>query len=134
MKATLISILIAGVLIIAALVFTSPDGARPADVDDSNPNNVSFVEGKQIIEIDVVGGGYSPRISKAKANIPTVLRMNTTGFLSCAAALSIPAIKYRANLPLSGVTDIEIPPQEPGTSFRGLCAMGMYSFEILFEN
>lgn len=134
MKLIFISILIAGTLIIGALAFNGSDNGQTADIPKAQAKNVSVVDGKQIIEIDVLGGGYSPRVSTAKANMPTVLRMNTSGFFSCAAALSLPSIKYRENLPLTGVTDIEIPPQPAGSKFQGLCAMGMYSFVINFES
>lgn len=39
----------------------------------------------------------------------------------------------RKNLPPSGTTDIEIPPQKAGAVVQGLCAMGMYNFSIKFE-
>jgi hypothetical protein len=42
-------------------------------------------------------------------------------------------MNYQKNLPPSGVTEIEIPPQEAGSTFEGLCGMGMYGFEIAFK-
>lgn len=134
MKLIFISILIAGSFVVGALAFSGSNNGQTAEITDGNVNNVSVSDGKQIIEIDVNGGGYSPKVSIAKANMPTILRMKTSGFLSCASALSLPAIKYRENLPLTGVTDIEIPPQEAGSKFQGLCAMGMYSFLINFNS
>jgi len=133
MKATLASILIAGVLIVGAVVF-SGNGNNDIGIDNKNVNNVNIIDGKQIVEIDVLGGGYSPKVSYAKAGLPTILRMKTSGFFSCAGALSIPAMSYRANLPLTGVTDIEMPVSIAGTKIKGLCAMGMYSFVINFES
>jgi hypothetical protein len=35
-------------------------------------------------------------------------------------------------LPMSGLTEIEIPPQAPGTTLTGTCAMGMYRLNIKF--
>lgn len=134
MKLIFISIFVAGLLIIGVLVFNGRDNGQTAGIPEDKANNVSIVDGKQMVEIDVLGGGYSPQISRAKANIPTVLRMKTNGFFSCAGALSLPSIKYRENLPLSGVTDIVIPPQASGSKFQGICAMGMYSFIINFES
>lgn len=99
---------------------------------DGNINNVSIVDGKQIIEIGAKGG-YSPRTTNAQANIPTVIKMKTNGSFDCSSALVIPSLNYRNNLPLSGETLIEVPAQKPGSKLQGLCAMGMYSFTIDFN-
>ena len=75
MKATVISITVAIVLIGSALVLAR-GGVSPADSIPAN--NVSVVDGKQVIEIRAKGG-YQPRRSIAKAGIPTVIRFNTNG-------------------------------------------------------
>jgi plastocyanin domain-containing protein len=98
----------------------------------SGQSNVSVVDGKQVIQIDAKGG-YAPRNTVAKANMPTTLNVQTSGTFDCSSALVIPSIKYRTNLPPSGVTPIEIPPQPAGTTLKGVCSMGMYSFAIAFE-
>jgi plastocyanin domain-containing protein len=95
-------------------------------------NNVSIVDGTQIVEIRAKGG-YSPRRSVAKAGVPTILRMKTSGTFDCSGALVIPAINYQENLPMSGNTDITLPAQTAGKTIQGFCAMGMYSFEVDFE-
>lgn len=95
-------------------------------------NNVSVVDGTQIVEIGAKGG-YSPKRSVAKAGIPTILRMKTNGTFDCSGAVVIPSINYQENLPMSGSTDIKLPAQEKGKTIQGLCAMGMYSFEVDFE-
>ncbi len=95
-------------------------------------NNVSIVEGKQIIEINAKGG-YAPRTSNAQANIPTTLKISTLGTFDCSSSLVIPSIGYRANLPPSGETLVELPPQAQGSTLRGVCGMGMYSFSIGFN-
>ena len=95
-------------------------------------NNVSMVDGKQIITINAKGG-YSPKITTAQAGIPTVIVMTTKGTFDCASALTIASVGYRGNLPPSGVTRIDIPPQEAGAKLQGLCAMGMYNFAINFN-
>jgi uncharacterized protein len=100
--------------------------------EESSANNVSLVNGRQIIKIDVKGG-YSPRLTVAKAGVPTTLKMETKGTFDCSSALSIPSMNYRTNLPPSGSTDVEIPSQKKGTVLRGMCSMGMYGFEVKFE-
>lgn len=135
MKAITISIILAGLLIGGAIIYAN-QSRQPATLTDQagqpNINNVSIVDGKQIIEIGAKGG-YSPRITTAKANMPSIIRMSTKGSFDCSSAVSIPGLGYRANLPPTGTTDIEVPPQKPGSALQGLCAMGMYNFQIKFN-
>jgi len=95
-------------------------------------NNVTSTNGKQIIEISAKGG-YSPRLSEAKADTPSVIRVKTNGTYDCSSYLVIPSVGYRSALPQTGVTDIEIPAQKSGTILQGLCGMGMYNFQVKFE-
>jgi hypothetical protein len=93
-------------------------------------NNVSVVDGKQIITINAKGG-YNPRKSSAKSGIPTVLKVVTNGTYDCSSAIRIPSLKYSANLPPSGETEIDL--GQPATGkLAGSCGMGMYFFEIDF--
>jgi plastocyanin domain-containing protein len=80
-----------------------------------------------------VRGGYSPREIVAKADTPLTLTMHTQNTFDCSASVSIPAISYRANLPNTGDTPIQIPAQKAGTTIRGTCGMGMYNFSVRFE-
>jgi plastocyanin domain-containing protein len=59
--------------------------------------------------------------------------MQTTGTFDCSSTLNIPSLNYQKNLPATGVTEIEIPPQPAGSTIEGLCGMGMYKFEIAFK-
>ena len=129
MKLTVASIILALIFIGGAIIFAR-NGAK-TDTAVSQ-NNVSVADGKQIIEIDAKGG-YSPSVTIAKANIPTVIKVKTQGTFDCSSALVIQSIGYRANLPSSGETLIEVPPQEAGSTLRGMCAMGMYNFSIKFN-
>ena len=130
-KTTAISILVAAVLIGGAIIFSS--GGQDSNTDTASAaNNVSVVDGKQIITINAKGG-YSPKVTAAKAGMPTVLKMDTQGTFDCSSALSIPSLSYRNNLPPSGETAIDVPPQKAGTKLQGLCAMGMYSFAVHFN-
>lgn len=94
--------------------------------------NVSAVGGKQVVEIRAKGG-YAPRVTAAKANVATVINVQTNGTFDCSSALTVPAVGFRAMLPSSGITPIEIPPQRPGTTIKGVCSMGMYSFTVKFN-
>lgn len=93
---------------------------------------VEIIDGIQYVRIEA-GGGYSPQITEAKAGIPTKLIMKTDGIFDCSASLVIPSIGYQKILPQSGETEIDLGTPKPGVPFKGLCGMGMYSFEINFS-
>lgn len=128
MKSTAISIVIAGALIGGAIFYS---GARSAGGTDVPADNVSIVDGKQIIEVSVQGG-YRPRKSIAKAGVPTTLRFVTNNTYDCSAAVRIPGVGYSAFLPSTGKTDVSLGTPQAGV-LRGSCAMGMYTFEIDFQ-
>ena len=134
-KNIIISIVIATALIIFAIVLTSPktnNQSNSTSITEETPvNNVSIIDGKQIIDIKAKGG-YTPRKSVAKANIPTILRMNTSGTFDCSSSVRIPSMNIFKSLPQSGVTDIDLGTQKVGT-LNGSCGMGMYPFEIEFQ-
>lgn len=126
------SILISGLIIAGAIVLVnSNNNDRPVVVDNQNADNVSIVDGKQIVEI-TAKGGYYPRVSAAKSGTPTTLRFNTRGTFDCSAAVRIPKLNITEYLPQSGVTDIDLGTQPRGT-LQGTCGMGMYPFEIEFR-
>ena len=120
----MISLVIAAFLVGGAMMLSS-------DNEDAK-NNVSVVDGKQIITIDAKGR-YSPKVTTARADMPTIIKMKTLGTFDCTAALSIPSLDYRKNLPPSGETLITIPPQKTGAVIQGVCGMGMYNFAINFN-
>ena len=126
MKLTVISILVAVVLIVGAILFTRGDTNTNVDA-----NNVSVVDGKQIIEIRAKGG-YQPRKSIAQAGLPTILRFDTNGTFDCSSSVRIPSLNISQILPQAGETDIDLGLPQIGT-LQGMCGMGMYRFEIEFK-
>jgi plastocyanin domain-containing protein len=129
MKSTIISIIIALSLIGGVLVL----GKSSSNAENNVPvNNVSIIDGKQIIEIKAKGG-YFPRKSIAKAGIPTIIRFNTTGTFDCSSYVRIPSLNIGQNLSSSGTTDIDLGVQT-ANNLQGACGMGMYPFEIDFQN
>ena len=129
MKAIVISIIVAVVLIGGAFMLTRGDGT-PEQV--ANANNVSIVDGKQIIEISAKGG-YQPRKSIAKAGIPTIIRFDTKGTFDCSSSVRIPSMNISKVLPQTGSTDIDVGTQKVAT-LQGTCGMGMYPFEVEFKS
>ena len=120
---------------LVAIVIIGGSIALSRNIDPKEPTsitNVSTRDGKQYIDI-TAKGGYSPRNTVASANVPTILKIDTHGTFDCSSAVRIPSLNYSKNLPSSGTTEVEIPPQKPGTKIQGLCAMGMYSFSVMFN-
>lgn len=121
------------VIVVIGFVFLIGSGNNnSADVKGASSNVVSTSGDKQIIEV-TVSGGYSPRTINAKAGVPTIIRMKSDGAYGCERAFRIPSLGISKTLPASGNTDIEITSQNAGTSLRGSCSMGMYSFVINFN-
>lgn len=122
----ILSILVAALVIGGAIVFgQKPDGTEQA------VQNVSMEGEKQIIEIDAKGG-YSPKLTTAKAGVPTVLRLKTSGTYDCSSAVTIPSVGFRKNLDATGITEVEVPIHVAQGTLEGTCAMGMYSFSVRF--
>lgn len=137
-KNTIISIVVSAALIIFAIVLTSGKTNNQSSnqsgtnaTQETSVNNVSIIDGKQIIEI-TAKGGYTPRKSIAKAGIPTILRFNTNGTFDCSSSVRIPSMNIFKSLPQRGTTDIDLRTQKIGT-LNGSCGMGMYPFEISFQ-
>ena len=120
--------ILSGVILIGGTIIYS----NRSNDSRMEPNNVTVSNGQQIIAINAKGG-YFPRTSRAQAGLPTVIKVVTRSTFDCSSALSIPMLNYRANLPASGETLITVPPQAAGSTLRGVCAMGMYSFSINFN-
>ncbi len=129
MKVLSISLAVALVIILGAVVFTMEKGGDMREA--SRENNVHMEGATQIIEIDAKGG-YVPRQSIAKAGVPTVIRFNTTATFDCSASVRIPSMDISKTLPQTGTTDIDIGTHEVGP-LEGSCGMGMYPFEVVFQ-
>jgi len=130
MKKISISILVALALIVTAFIIAKGGDRTPSF--NNNGNNVSIVEEKQIIDL-TARGGYSPEKSIAKAGIPTILRFTTNGTFDCSSSVRIPSMNVSKNLANAGITDIDLGIPKVGI-LRGSCGMGMYPFEIDFQN
>ena len=134
MKSVFISLGVAVLLIGGAVVLsqgTTRDATQGSETKEIN-SNVTVEDGKQIVTISAKGG-YLPEITEAKADMPTVLRVETKNTFDCSSTLLIPSMDYQKNLPPTGVTEVELPPQDVGSTFEGLCGMGMYRFKIAFK-
>lgn len=88
--------------------------------------------GVQIVPV-LAFGGYWPLSPKAKAGVPTVLRLYTARTFDCSRALILPSLNRQEILPESGFVDFDLGTPAPGSRFSGLCSMAMYFFSIDFE-
>jgi len=125
----LLFVIAAAVVTVVAVILVAHGGTKAGDALQTN---VSSVAGKQIIEISAKGG-YSPQNITAKADTATTLKIKTSGTFDCSSSLTIPKLGYQTNLPPSGETVVDVPPQKAGSALTGLCSMGMYSFTIRFD-
>ena len=130
MKKMFLSLGVTGVIIIGTFLLVRTP--QKTTLTTTSSTNISIDQGKQIIAI-MVKGGYTPRETVATANKPTTLRLTTNGTFDCSSAVRIPQLSYQANLGANGTTEVQIPPQQPGTELRGVCAMGMYHFTLSFK-
>jgi plastocyanin domain-containing protein len=132
MNKVIIGSLVVMILAIGGIFMLLRGGGSNAPTSSTGQTNLAVIDGKQVIEIKAKGG-YAPRVTVAKANMPTVINVQTNGTFDCSSALTVPAIGFRTMLPSSGVTPIEISPQKPGTTIKGVCSMGMYNFAVNFN-
>ena len=129
-KSIFVSVAISGILIGTAFWFVSV--SPNTEKVDGNVPTATIIDGKQIIDISAKGG-YSPRKVIAKAGISTILRVSTRGTFDCSASLVIPKLSYQKFLQSSGTEDIVIAPEQARGTLQGLCSMGMYNFQVIFQ-
>lgn len=98
-----------------------------------NADVVREENGVQYIRI-LARGGYTPRVVNAKANMPTVLEVETQGTYDCSASLVIPQLGYQEFLPATGLTKIEVSKDLAKDELNLLCSMGMYGATVEFSS
>lgn len=132
MNKTALSIITSGLIIGIGIIFLGGSKNGSEIVSTEPGQNIEIRDGVQYITIDAKGG-YSPRVSSAQAGIPTKLIVKTNGTYDCSAALVIRSVGYQKVLPQTGEEIIDIGTSEAGSSVRGTCSMGMYSFVVNFN-
>lgn len=133
------SIIIAVLILGGAFYYTSRDSTSVSSpvgstqkVGSGTVENSVIKDGVQYITI-TAQGGYSPRMSTAKAGIPTKLVVKTNGTYDCSSSLAIKSLNYRNMLPNTGETVIDAGTPKAGDTLQGVCGMGMYSFAVQFN-
>lgn len=128
-----IVVIVIGLFAILLILNRGKSGSdSPQQTKSETPvKNVSMVEGKQIIEI-TAKGGYSPRKTVAKADVPTVIKVKTNGTYDCSIAVRIPSLNLSENMAATDEVEWDVGSQPVG-KLVGNCSMGMYFFEIDFQ-
>ena len=130
-----IIIIIAGLVIGFGIIFlggAKGNNTSANNVAQGSTDNITVKDGVQYITVNAKGG-YSPRVTTAKAGIPTKLIMKTDGTYDCSAALSIRAVGFQKILQKTGEETIDLGTPTAGSPIQGVCGMGMFSFVVNFE-
>jgi len=97
-----------------------PQNLPPPQVD----SNVQFVDGKQIVEMKVVGFDYLPDKFTLRQGLPVEWRINGDGAQGCAQVISVPALGLTQRLTKGQPNIITFTPQKKG-QIKFSCSMGM---------
>ena len=133
---TALVILIVGLVVSVGIIFLGNSGGSSTTNTYNAPikqvQNSEIRDGVQYITINAKGG-YSPRVSTGKADIPTKLIVKTDGTYDCSASLSIRSVGFQKILARTGEETIDLGIPKTGEPITGVCGMGMYNFEINFK-
>lgn len=132
MNKTVSIIITLGLVVALGVVFMGGSKSNSNTNTTEAVQNSEIKNGVQYITINAKSG-YSPKISTAKAGIPTKLIVKTDGTYDCSASLAIHSINYQKILPQTGETEIDIGTKNAGETLQGVCGMGMYNFVINFS-
>ncbi len=88
-------------------------------------NVPEIVDGKQIVRMDQVAGGYKPDVLTIKKDIPVKWIITSKNQYTCAAFINMPAMNIQQPLQ-AGENVIEFTPTKTG-KLPFTCSMGMYS-------
>jgi len=125
-----VSIIITFALVIGIGIIFFGSSKSENNLSEAAQNN-KIKDGIQYITINAKGG-YFPKVSTAKAGIPTKLIVKTDGTYDCSASLVIRSLGFQKILAQTGEEVIDIGIPKAGQPLQGLCGMGMYNFLINF--
>lgn len=121
------------ILLGISLIWILTPNTDKTGVTPNNSVTVREENGIQYIHI-LAKAGYTPGQAQAKANMPTVLEVETKGTYDCSSTINIPQIGYRNSLSPTGTTKIEIPKDKTSEPLEILCGMGMYRATVNFSS
>lgn len=130
----LITILLVGSIVTGVKIYKANNA--PTDIAEqtssSTSSNVKIINGKQQITI-IASQGYSPRMTTAKAWIPSEIKIQGNNAYGCESAVRIPKLSYSKNLDPKWSDTVQLPAQKAWDTINGTCGMGMYNFQIKFN-
>lgn len=95
-----------------------------ATTQTADDPNVKLINGKQIVDMKVVGLSYAPHQFAVQQGIPVEWRIDGTHAEGCAQVVTVPKLGITKYLSTGGITTISFTPQETGT-IPFSCTMGM---------
>lgn len=124
--------IIGGIVVVVLLGFQffSNSNTSSAQTNTNTAPSVVNTDGKQIVEMTAGFSGYQPGTLEIKGGTPTILRVKSNNNFGCGSAFRIPKLNISKNLPSSGTTDIDLGTLSAGSTFDGMCAMGMYRIKF----
>ena len=128
-KSTIISIIISAALIGGTLYMISDRQPLSNGGETVQTQNVEVRDGVQYVTISAKGG-YAPRVTEIKSDLPTKLVVKTNGTYDCSASLVIHSLGVQKILQPTGEEVIDLGTPKSGDEFQGLCSMGMFNFLI----
>ncbi|MBS3168545.1 sulfite exporter TauE/SafE family protein [Candidatus Woesearchaeota archaeon] len=129
------------IVVILLGLFNIPNGFGLTGINigsiNSNPtglidNNVNIIDGKQIIDMKIVGLDYAPSNFKIIKGIPVEWRIDGTQAQGCAQVITSPKIGVTEYLPRDKIKTITFTPTELG-KIPFSCTMGMTTYGAGFE-
>lgn len=122
---------IVGFLILTIVGFQFLGNTNTSSAQTNTTNQVTVnTDGKQIVEMTAGFSGYQPGSLEIKGGIPTILRVRSNNNFGCGSAFRIPKLNITNNLPINGTTDIDLGSLTTGSTFDGMCSMGMYRIKF----
>lgn len=128
-KNTIISVIVSLALIGGTLYFISDRFASTDTSEVTQSQNVEIRDGVQYVTV-LAKGGYSPRVTQIKGDIPTMLVVKTNGTYDCSVSLMIRSVGFQKILKPIGEEAINLGIPKSGEKVQGVCGMGMYNFQI----
>jgi len=129
------------ILIIMLGLFAMPNGLALAgasislggdDLSTTIDDNVKIVDGRQIVEMKIIGLDYYPHQFTVMQGIPVEWRIDGTQAEGCAQVISVPKLGLTEFMPRQGLKTIEFLPENVG-SIPFSCTMGMTTYGTKFE-
>lgn len=113
-------------LTLAGIALPQWGSGKSGVVSEKNaPAEREIVDGKQIVRMDQVAGGYKPNVLTVKKGIPVKWVITSKNQYTCAAFINMPSMNIQQPL-TAGENVIEFTPTKTGT-LKFTCSMGMYS-------